>query len=135
MYNQLFTIQSQLLMTLKKKALENTVGKGENPGTSIFCFSHSLFYSTKERNHLFSNICRLQILSIWSYPKFGRLVELRVESLQNKQLRTFKKLKAFVYDNLNVALYKKFVFHKIKYNVEKTECAGNQHFSLFPQEV
>ena len=28
----IFTTQSRLLMTLKKKALENTVGKGENAG-------------------------------------------------------------------------------------------------------
>ena len=47
----------RLLTTLlRKKALENTVGKGENAVTSIFSFSHSVFYSIKERNHHFSKI-------------------------------------------------------------------------------
>ena len=48
----------------KKKPFENTVGKGEV--TSIFSFSHSLFYPTVSKTsqtfewHLF---CRLQMLS------------------------------------------------------------------------
>ena len=33
---QLFPTQSQLLTTLRKKALENTVGKGENAGNQHF---------------------------------------------------------------------------------------------------
>ena len=33
---QLFTTQAQLLMTLKKKALENSVEKGENAGNQHF---------------------------------------------------------------------------------------------------
>ena len=41
--------------TLMKKALENIVGKGASAGTSISSFSHSIFYSVKERNHHFSN--------------------------------------------------------------------------------
>ena len=35
------------LTTLKKKALEKTVGKGENASNQNFSFSHSVFYSTK----------------------------------------------------------------------------------------
>ena len=34
--DELFTRQSQLLTTLRKKALENTEGKGENAGNQHF---------------------------------------------------------------------------------------------------
>ena len=37
---------------------------------SIFSFSHSVFYSMKERNHHSKLVCRLQMLSIWLRPKF-----------------------------------------------------------------
>ena len=36
MFSSLFTTQSRLLTTLKKRALENTVGKGENAGEQHF---------------------------------------------------------------------------------------------------
>ena len=42
------TTRSRLLMSLKKKAVENTVGKREMLVTSIFSFSHIVFYSIKE---------------------------------------------------------------------------------------
>ena len=54
---KLFTTPSRLLTTLKKKALENTVGKGENAG---------VFYSkpfTKQKNFRpaqIERICRRQ---------------------------------------------------------------------------
>ena len=41
---------------LEKKPFENIVGKGENAETSIFSFSHNVFYPIRERNHHFSNI-------------------------------------------------------------------------------
>ena len=51
------TTQSPLLKTLKKKALENIVEKGENAQvTSIFSFSDSVFHSIKEKNHHSSNV-------------------------------------------------------------------------------
>ena len=43
-------------MTLKKEALENTVGKGENTGNQHFLFSHSVFYSIKDKNLDFDNV-------------------------------------------------------------------------------
>ena len=46
MYNPLpFSTQSRLLMTLRRKPFENTVGKGEIEMlvTSIFPFSHNVF--------------------------------------------------------------------------------------------
>ena len=64
-----------LLNSLPNKSYENTVGNGKMLVTSILSFSHSDFYSVKERNLHFSNICHLQLLSIWSYPKFCRLVK------------------------------------------------------------
>ena len=49
------TTQSRLLMTLKKKALENTVGKGQNADNKHFLLFPQVFYSIKARNHHFSN--------------------------------------------------------------------------------
>ena len=37
-------------MNLKKTALENTVGKGENNGSQHFLLFPGVFYSIKERN-------------------------------------------------------------------------------------
>ena len=48
----LFTIQSRLLTTLKKKAFENILGKEKMLVTSIFCFTHNVLYPSKEK---FSN--------------------------------------------------------------------------------
>ena len=54
-----------------KKTFENIVGKGEIACTSNFSFSHNVFYSIKDRNdHFCYLIYRLQMLSIWSGPKF-----------------------------------------------------------------
>ena len=49
-------LQSRLLTTLWKKPFENIVGKEKMLITSIFSFSHNVFYSIIERNHHFSNI-------------------------------------------------------------------------------
>ena len=38
----------------KKKSFENFVGNGENAGTSIFSFSHYIFYPVTEKSHYFS---------------------------------------------------------------------------------
>ena len=45
----LFTTQSQLLMTLKKRALENMVGKEKMLVTSIFSFSHCFLLYQREK--------------------------------------------------------------------------------------
>ena len=72
------TTQSQLLTTLKKKALENTEGKGENAGNQHFLLFPQCFLLCLRENLSFYQrlILRLQMLSIWSCPKFFRLVEL-----------------------------------------------------------
>ena len=65
------------LMCLGKKLFENIMGKGEIACTSNFSFSHNVFNSIKDRNYisfLLHLICRLQMLSTWSGPKFCRLV-------------------------------------------------------------
>ena len=41
---------------LKKKALENTGGNGENASYQHFLLSHSVFFSYIEGNHHFSDI-------------------------------------------------------------------------------
>ena len=43
--------------------------------TSIFSFSHNVFYSSKNKFQFLSLICRLQVLSIWSSLKIFRLVK------------------------------------------------------------
>ena len=50
------TTQSQLLTSLKRNALKNTVGKGKTAVTSIFSFSYSVFYSINEKNCHLSNL-------------------------------------------------------------------------------
>ena len=67
-------------MTLRKKAFENIVGKGENASNQHFllfpqCFLPFLCQSSVFESHLF---CRQQLLSFWTSRKFCRLVkELR----------------------------------------------------------
>ena len=62
-----FTTQSRILMTLKKKPFENTVGKQEKMlVTSIFSFFHNVFYPSQNKCQIFTHVYfgRLQILSI-----------------------------------------------------------------------
>ena len=72
-----FTTQSRLLTTLKKKALENTMGKGENAGNQHFLLFPQCFLLYLREKLLFyqSLIWRLQMLSVWSHPKFCCLVK------------------------------------------------------------
>ena len=70
-------LQSRLLMTVRKKALENIVGKGENAGNQHFllflqCFLPFLKQISSFQFHL---ICCLQMLSIWTSQKFYSLVK------------------------------------------------------------
>ena len=49
----LFTTQSRLLTTLRKKALENTVGKGENAGNLHFVLFPQYFLRYQEEKSSF----------------------------------------------------------------------------------
>ena len=74
----LFTTQSRLFTTLKKKAFESIVGKGENAGYQHFllfpqCFLPFQKHTSSFESHLF---CRLQMLLIWTSLKIWRLVEI-----------------------------------------------------------
>ena len=73
----LFTTQSQLVTTLKKKPFENIVGNGENAGKQHFLLSPQCFLPFPKQiliiqPHL---ICRLRILSIWKSVKICGLVK------------------------------------------------------------
>ena len=46
--------------------------------TSIFTFSHNVFYSICNEVQLLSHICCLQMLSIWSSVKFRLLVKYKL---------------------------------------------------------
>ena len=62
----LFTTQSKLLLTLRKKPYENIVGKGENAGNQHFLFFPQCFLPIPKRISVFKLhlFCRLQMLSI-----------------------------------------------------------------------
>ena len=54
---QLFTTQSQLLTTVRKKTLENIVRKGENAGNKDFLLFPQCFLPyLRQKNRYFSNI-------------------------------------------------------------------------------
>ena len=52
---EVFTTQSRLLITLRKKSFENMVGNGKMLVTSIFSISHNVFHPIKYGKH-FCNI-------------------------------------------------------------------------------
>ena len=53
---QLFSTQSQLLTTLRKKASEKIFGKGEKAGNQQFLFfSQNVFYPSKNKFHFLSH--------------------------------------------------------------------------------
>ena len=61
-----FATQSRLLTTVKKKAFENTVGKGENAGNHSIFPQYFLPYQGEKSSFYQQLISRLQMLSIWS---------------------------------------------------------------------
>ena len=74
-----FTTQSQLLTTLRKKAFENILGKGENAGNQHFLLLPKCFLPFQKQisdfvSHLF---CLLLVLSIWTGLKFCRLERVK----------------------------------------------------------
>ena len=73
----LFTTQSRLLTTLKEKAFENIVGKGENAGNQHFLLFPQCFLPFPKQISIFQlhSICRLQMLSIWTSLKFCCVVK------------------------------------------------------------
>ena len=48
---ELFTTQSQLLMTPRKKPFENIEGNGENAGNQHFLLFHNVFNPITDKNH------------------------------------------------------------------------------------
>ena len=62
-----------LLTCLEKKPFQNIMGKGENLVTSIFSFSHNVFYKRQKLSFMLHLFCCLQILSIWTRSNFCRL--------------------------------------------------------------
>ena len=68
--------QSSILITLRNKAFENIVGKGENAGNQRFLLFSLCFLTWQEQILSFgpSLINHLQMLSVWASPKFGCLV-------------------------------------------------------------
>ena len=77
-----FITQSQHLTTLKEKAFENIVGRGENAGNSHFLLFPQCFLLYQIQKSLFcelSNIFHLQMPSNWSgFAKFCGLVEFNI---------------------------------------------------------
>ena len=73
---KLFTTQSRLLTTLRKKPFENIVGKGENAGNQHFLLLPQCFLPSPKQISVFDTHlnCCLQMLSIWTGLKFCHLV-------------------------------------------------------------
>ena len=137
-------------MTLKKKALENTVGKGENAGNQHFLlFSQGfLLYHREESSSKQSLICRLQMLSIWLRPKLCRLVKSKTKKkvlsilktfsdnnsmklkscffffnpLPNNKIFDWSKLKAFADDNINVNEKIQYILGRVENTVKRRKC-------------
>ena len=65
------------LRTLKKKPLENIVGKGENAGYQHFLLFPTMFSTLpKQISVIYSHLlCRLQMRLIWTGLKIYRLVK------------------------------------------------------------
>ena len=102
-------------MTLKKKALEVTVGKGENAGIQHFLLFPQCFLLYQRENSHFSNLHFV----VCNCFQFGHIqtfvVWLRVNSTAQSGLLT--------------TLYNK----RFENILGKEENAGYQHFLLFPQ--
>ena len=71
-------------MTPRKGPFENTVGKGENAGNQHFLFPQCFLPYQRQKSsfelHLF---CPMQMLSIWSHPKYCCLLKI-LTLLDNK---------------------------------------------------
>ena len=63
-------------MTLRKKPLENVVGKAENAGKQHFLLFPQCFIPFTKQISNFQSLllCRLQMLSIWTSLKYCRLL-------------------------------------------------------------
>ena len=74
---ELFTTQSRLLTTPRKKPFENIVEKGENADNQHFLLFPQCFLPYHKQKSLFkqSLFCHLQMLSIWSSLKFCHLAK------------------------------------------------------------
>ena len=72
-----FTTQSRILMTLYEKLFENIVGKGKKASSQHFLHFPQCFLLYQRQKSLLKQQynCRLQMLSIWSCPKFCHLVK------------------------------------------------------------
>ena len=116
-----YTTQSRFLMTLKKKAFGNIVGKGKNAGIQHFLlFPQCLLPCGAEVSSFGSPlVCRLQMLSIWTNLKFCGLV------------KSWKHLKV---TDMKFPLMILQLFDRIENIMGKGENAVNQHF-LFSHSV
>ena len=94
-------------MTLRKKASENNLRKGENAGNQHFLLFPKCFFPLQNKLQLFDSLlfCRLQVLSIWTGLKFCCFNPLSPEQNTDQS-----KWKAFTDKNLNVAEMRKMVF-------------------------
>ena len=99
-------------MTLRKGALENNVGKGENAGKPNF-FPFPTVFSTLSKKEI--------------------IIGATFNSLPNDKILDWFKLKAFADDKINVIEILKVDLGRVENIVRKGENAGYQHFLLFPQ--
>ena len=73
--------------TLKRKNSESIVRKGENAGNQHFLLFPQCFLPYQKSSYDPQLFCRLQMLSIWFSPKFGRLAMKFVFGRKKKKTR------------------------------------------------
>ena len=89
-------------MTLRKGPFENIEGKEKMLVTSIFSYSHNVFYPSKNifqlSNHIYFIICKcFQLGPVLIFVVWGR-----VKPLPNDKILYAAKFKAFAGDKLNI---------------------------------
>ena len=101
--------------------------------TSIFYFSHSVFYSITERNRHFSNVWLVvsECFQFWSSLKFCDLV--KGWPITRRQILDSAKLNEFADDNFKFKENGRKLSKRVENTVGKGEIARYEQFLLFPQ--
>ena len=138
LFIQHFTTQSRLLMTFRKKAFKNIVGKGENAGTSIFSFSNNVFYPLQNKFHFLSWKLWRSVVNAYyqqnyfSHYSFKGLIFIMGINWSCLLVRQWRVASIFLLNFWphNAAYYSYIVVENI---VRKGEIACNKQYLLFSQ--
>ena len=99
--------------------------------TSIFSFSHYVFYPIEDKFYVLRNVYVVVRKNSFKVDKAKLLLSGIVLTLYHKIL-DITKLKSFADDKLIVAKVTISLFHRVKNTMGKVENTSNQHSLLFP---